>query len=341
MNDLLLRALRREPVERAPIWIMRQAGRYLPEYRAVREKVGFSQLCKTPDLATEVTLQPIDRLGVDAAILFSDIMIPAEPMGFTVEFAPGPVVDHPVRTPADVERMKDGEPEETVPFVFEAIRNLRRELEGRVPLIGFAASPFTLAVYLVEGKGSKSFDKIKGLLYADPATLHRLLEKVAAMTERYLLAQIRAGAQAVQLFDTWAGLLSPDTYREFGLRYARRVLDGLANAGVPRIYFALNNAHLLDEVAECGAEAVGMDWRVRLDEAARRVGDRYAVQGNLDPCVLMSDPETIRREAAEVLRRGEAAPGHVFNLGHGILPTTPVENAQALVEAVRSHRRAS
>jgi uroporphyrinogen decarboxylase len=340
MNDLLLRALRREPVERAPIWIMRQAGRYLPEYRAVREKVGFSELCKTPDLATEVTLQPIDRLGVDAAILFSDIMIPAEPMGFKVDFAPGPVVDHPVRTRADVERIRNADPEETVPFVFETIRNLRRELEGRVPLIGFAASPFTLAVYLVEGKGSKSFDRIKGLMYSEPETLHALLEKIAETTERYLLAQIAAGAQAVQLFDTWAGLLGPDSYREFGLRYAQRVLRRVEGSGVPRIYFALNNAHILDEVGECGADAIGLDWRVRVDEASRRLGERYAVQGNLDPCVLMASPETIKQRATEILRQGDTAPGHVFNLGHGILPPTPVEHAQALVEAVREHRRA-
>ncbi len=322
------------------MWIMRQAGRYLPEYLAVREKAGsFSALCKSPELAAEVTLQPIDLLGVDAAILFSDIMTAVEPMGFRVEFDPGPILDTPVRARADVERIRRDDPEDSVPYVYETIRILRRELADRVPLIGFAAAPFTLAVYLVEGKGSKNFEHVKGMLHAEPSTLHALLERVTETTERYVSAQVRAGAQAIQLFDTWAGLLSRGEYREFGLPYARRVLDALRETGAPRIYFALNNAHLLDEIRHCGADAVGLDWRVDLDEATRRLDHRFVVQGNLDPCVLLSDPETVASRASEVLERGHAAPGHVFNLGHGILPPTPVENVRALVRAVHAHRR--
>lgn len=339
MNDLFLRAARREPVERTPIWIMRQAGRYLPEYRAVRERVDFVTLCKTPGLATEVTLQPIDRFGVDAAILFSDILIPAEPMGLDLTFNPGPVIDPPVRSRADVERLRLTDPRETVPFVYETIRLLRRELEGRVPLIGFAASPFTLAVYLVEGAGSKSFSWIKRLIYGDPATAHALLEKVAETTARYVAAQVEAGAQAIQLFDTWAGLLGPTEYAEFGLRYARRVLESLADSGVPRIYFALDAVHLLPQVRECGAEMLGMDWRIPLDEASRRVGPSYALQGNLDPCVLFASPEAIVAGANDVLDRARSIPGHVFNLGHGVLPQTPVEHVEALVRAVQSAKR--
>jgi len=340
MNDLLLRVLRGERHERVPIWIMRQAGRYLPEYMAVRRKAGsFGDLCKSPELAAEVTLQPIDRFDVDAAILFSDIMTAAEPMGFTVDFAPGPVIDRPVRSRADVDRIRRDDPEDAVAYVYETLVILRRELEGRVPVIGFAAAPFTLAVYLVEGQASKSFEHVKGMLHAAPATLHALLEKVTETTERYLAAQVRAGAQAVQLFDSWAGLLSRSEYREFGLPYARRVLDALSRSGVPRIYFALNNAHLLDEIRQCGSDAVGLDWRLDLDEASRRLDHRFVVQGNLDPCVLLSDPATVARRAGEVLARGHAAPGHVFNLGHGILPPTPIENVQALVETVHAHRR--
>jgi len=295
MNDRFLKACRGEKLDRPPIWIMRQAGRYLPEYREIRKELDFVTLCKTPEKAAEVTLQPIDRIGVDAAILFSDILVPVEPMGFEISFNPGPVLDHAVRTMEDVNNIRLTDPEETVPYVFETIRILRRELEGRVPLIGFAASPFTLATYMVEGKGSKNFSKVKRLMYAEPATAHALMEKITVATESYLLAQVKAGAQAIQLFDSWAGLLSPADYREFGLRYARRVLDTLKDCGVPRIYFALNNAHLLDAIVE-----------------------------------------VIQARAKQVVEDGARIPGHIFNLGHGILPETPVEHAQALVEAVKA-----
>jgi uroporphyrinogen decarboxylase len=338
VNDLLLRALRGQPTERVPIWIMRQAGRYLPEYRALRERVGFETLLRTPELAIQATLQPVDRLGVDAAILFSDILVTAEPMGFQVAFSPGPIIDNPVRTRADVDRVRAGDPAEALGYVYEAIRGVRGELEGRVPLIGFAAAPFTLAAYLVEGRGPKELDHVRGMIYADPSGLHRLLETITGVTWRHVAAQVQAGAQAIQLFDSWAGVLSPAAYREFALPYARRVLEELRGSGAPRIYFALHGAHLLEAIGECGADAVGVDWRVGLDEASRRLGHRFVLQGNLDPCALLGPPSVIVERAREVLECGAEAPGHVFNLGHGILPSTPVEHAQLLVDAVRGAR---
>jgi uroporphyrinogen decarboxylase len=335
-NDLFLRACRREPVERTPVWLMRQAGRYLPEYRAVRAKVDFVTLCKTPDLAAEVTLQPIDILGVDAAILFSDILVPAEAMGFKVTFNPGPVIEPAVRTVSDVDRVRVPEPERDLEFVQETIRILRRSLADRVPLIGFGAAPFTLAAYLVEGGGSKNFDRVKRLLYASPASAHKLLERCAETLERCLAAQIRAGAQAIQVFDTWAGLLAPADFREFAMRHARRVLDSLRPLGVPLIYFALDSAHLFEEIRSCGADVVGVDWRTPLATASERLHGKFALQGNLDPCVLLATPEVVRERARRIVEEGAGLPGHVFNLGHGILPETPVENARALVETVRS-----
>jgi uroporphyrinogen decarboxylase len=336
-EHLFLRACRGETVERTPIWIMRQAGRYLPEYREVRSKIDFLTLCKTPELATKVTLQPIDRFGMDAAILFSDILVPAEALGLKFDFNPGPVLENPLRTAADIEALQVAAPQDTVPFVFETIRMLRRELADRVPLIGFAAAPLTLSVYLVEGQGSKNFDQIKRLLYGDPSSAHALLEKIVDLTVRYLKAQVEAGAQAIQLFDTWAGLLDRSTYREFGLRYARRVLDELRPSGVPLIYFALNSNHLLEEVRECGADVVGADWRLPLDEVSVRLGQRFPLQGNLDPCVLLTSPEVVEQRARQVMQRARDLPGHIFNLGHGVLPPTPVENVEALVRAVREN----
>jgi uroporphyrinogen decarboxylase len=336
-EHLFLRACRGEAVERTPIWIMRQAGRYLPEYRKVRAEVDFLTLCKTPELATRVTLQPIDRFGMDAAILFSDILVPAEALGLKFDFNPGPVLEDPVRTRAQIDALQIAAPEETVPFVFDTIRILRRELADRVPLIGFAAAPLTLAVYLVEGQGSKNFEQIKRLLYGDPAAAHALLEKVAELTVRYLKAQVDAGAQALQLFDTWAGLLGRSSYREFGLRHARRVLDELRPCGVPLVYFALDSNHLLEEVRECGADVVGADWRLPLDEVSARLGQRFPLQGNLDPCVLLTTPSTVEERVRQIVECARELPGHVFNLGHGVLPSTPVENVETLVRAVREY----
>jgi uroporphyrinogen decarboxylase len=314
---------------------MRQAGRYLPEYRQLRRRVDFLSVCRTPELAAEVTLQPVNRLGVDAAILFSDILILAEALGLEVRFEPAPMLPEPIRDLSGVERLRADDPEERLGFVYEAIRIIRGELHDRVPLIGFAAAPFTLAVYLVEGGPSKSYARIKGLLFDAPETAHKLMGRLADATARHLTEQIRAGAQAVQLFDTWAGLLAPAEYREFGLRYTRQVLERLQDAGAPRIYFALASAHLFDEIRECGAEVVGVDWRTPLDRASELLGDRFVLQGNLDPTLLLANPRVIEERARRVLREGAAAPGHVFNLGHGILPDTPVEHAQALVRVVQ------
>ena len=335
--DLFLRACRREPVSRTPVWMMRQAGRYLPEYRAAREKAGdFVTLCKTPELAAEVTLQPVDRLGVDAAILFSDILVPAEPMGIGMTFQPGPRLSPAVRQASDVDRLRVYDPEAELPYVYDAIRLVRRALEGRVPLIGFAAAPFTLAAYLVEGGSSQGFEHWRALVHGEPVTAHRLLDKITEVTERYLEAQVRAGAQAIQLFDSWAGLCGRADWRGFSLPYVQRVVARLRPTGVPLIYFGLNAAHLYEDIRETGVDVVGVDWRTELHEASRRLGPAFAVQGNLDPAVLLTTPERIAAKAREVLASGASAPGHVFNLGHGILPETPVENAQALIHAVRA-----
>ena len=335
--DLFLRACRRQPVPRTPIWMMRQAGRYLPEYRAVREKAGdFVTLCKTPELAAQVTLQPVERLGVDAAILFSDILVPAEPMGIGMTFQPGPRLTPPVRTTADVDRLRVYEPEAELPYVYATIELVRRALAGRVPLIGFAAAPFTLAAYLVQGESSQGFEHWRALLHGEPATAHRLLDKLTTVTERYLEAQVRAGAQAIQIFDSWAGLASRADWRGTSLPYVQRIVARLRPLDVPLIYFGLNAAHLYEDIRETGVDVVGVDWRTDLAEASRRLGPDFAVQGNLDPAVLLTTPERVAARAREVLTSGARAPGHVFNLGHGVLPGTPVENAQALIAAVRA-----
>jgi uroporphyrinogen decarboxylase len=346
---LFLRACAGEAVERTPVWIMRQAGRYLPEYRALRERHDFLTSCRTPELACEITLQPVRRLGVDAAILFSDILIPLPGMGVSVDFQPGPVLGHLVRSRADVLALRAGDAREDLPFVAEAVRLLRRELPAEVPLIGFAGAPFTVATYLVEGGGSKSFSAIKGLLVSEPATAHALLETCAATIASSLSEQVKAGAQAAMLFDTWAGLLSPEDVRTFVVPYARRVLDAVAEAAgerfVPRIYYAGDAAGWLESAPATGAHVLGVDWRIDLADARRRLGPRVAVQGNLDPTVLLGPVPEIRRRTGQVLsgaRVLEDAPdghgparGHVFNLGHGILPPTPPDHARALVDTVR------
>jgi uroporphyrinogen decarboxylase len=314
---------------------MRQAGRYLPEYREVRRQVDFLTLCRTPELAAKVTIQPVDRLGVDAAILFSDILVPALAMGLSLEFDPGPVVDPPVRAAGDVARLAVPEIEAEVPFVYETIRILRLELAGRVPLIGFAAAPFTLAAYLVEGEGSRTFAQWKRMMYAAPDVAHGLLEKTTRTTIRYLVAQVRAGAQAIQIFDTWAGLVSASDYEAFSLPYVRQVVDAVRAEGVPTIYFALDAAAASAHVGACGADVLGTDWRAGLADAARAFGGARIVQGNLDPSVLLADAATVRRRTLAMLEDGAALPGHIANLGHGILPETPVENAIEFVETVK------
>jgi uroporphyrinogen decarboxylase len=348
---LFLRAGAGEAVDRTPTWIMRQAGRYLPEYRALRERHDFLTSCRTPELACEITLQPVRRLGVDAAILFSDILVPLPAMGVPVEFHPGPVLGRRVRTRADVESLRVAEAEEATPFVMEAVRLVRRELPRDVALIGFAGAPFTLATYLVEGGGSKSFSAVKGLLFSDPDVAHALLAKCADTVASSLAAQVRAGASAAMLFDTWAGVLAPGDVGTFVVPYARRVLERVRESArgafVPTIYYAGDAAGWLEAAVETGAQVIGLDWRVDLADARRRLGRQVAVQGNLDPAVLLGPVPEIRRRAEGVLRgarglddrpagsRPGPARGHVFNLGHGILPQTPPEHARALVDAVR------
>ncbi|MBK5295843.1 MAG: uroporphyrinogen decarboxylase [Vicinamibacteria bacterium] len=349
MSDTLFaRACRREPVERTPVWIMRQAGRYLPEYRALRVNADFLTCCRTPELACEITLQPVRRLDVDAAILFSDILVPLPAMGVEVTFHPCPHLARPVRSAGDVDALRVPDAREATPFVFDAIRLLRRELSPTVPLIGFAGAPFTMATYLVEGGGSKHFEAIKGLLFSDPPTAHALLACCADTVASLLAEQVRAGAQAAMLFDTWAGLLGPADYRAFALPYVRRVFDRVADAAadlgvdVPRIYYAGNAAGWLPACRDTGATVIGLDWRMDLGPARAVLGPSLAVQGNLDPAVLLGPPDQIRQRARLVLE--EAGPfGHVFNLGHGILPQTPPEHARVLVDAVRewSSRRAA
>ena len=335
-DDLYLRACRGESVPRPPVWLMRQAGRYLPEYREVRRKVDFLTLCTTPDLAAEVTIQPVDRLGVDAAILFSDLLVPAPAMGLKLEFTPGPVIDPPVRSKAMIEALHAADPEAEIPYVYETIRILRRALEGRVPLIGFGGAPFTLAAYLVEGEGSRSFEHWKRMLFAEPALAHALLDFLAEAQSRYLVAQARAGAQAIQVFDTWAGLLPAADFREFALDPARRVIEAVRATGVPVVYFALDAAHAWSTIRECGADVVGVDWRSALTDADAALGHGFALQGNLDPCVLLAEPETVRRRTRAMLESARGLPGYVANLGHGILPGTPVESALAFVDTVKS-----
>lgn len=339
-EDRFLNACRRRETDRTPVWIMRQAGRYLKEYREVRGRVSFIELCKTPELAAEVTLQPLDILGVDAAILFSDILLILEAMGAPLEFGDGgPVIGGPVRDAAAVERMRVPDPVEAMPFVFETIRLLRRELAGRVPLIGFAGAPFTLASYLVEGGTSRDFHVLKKMMFAEPGVLHALLEKITLATIEYLKAQAEAGAEALQLFDTWAGILSPGDYRGFALAYTQRITGALRGSGVPLILFVMGGAGLLDEMKEAGVDVVGLDWRVDIGAARERLGPGLAVQGNLDPCALYQPPEKIRDSVRRVIEKAGDAPGHIFNLGHGILPDTPVEHAVAMVEAVREFGR--
>lgn len=334
--DRFLRACRREPVDRTPVWFMRQAGRYMAEYRAIRARHTLLEICAHPDLAAEVTLQPIDRLGVDAAILFADILLPLVPMGIDLEFAAGegPVIHNPVREAADVARLVVRDPEEATPAVLEAVRLIRRELDGRVPLIGFAGGPFTVASYMIEGGSSRHYRRTKEMMYRAPDVWDALMEKLADMTARYLAGQIRAGAQAVQLFDSWVGALSPLDYERRVLPYVRRIVAHVAPLGVPVIVFGTGTAGLLPLIATTGADVVGIDWRIALDDGWARVGHDRAVQGNLDPLVLFAPREEIERHVRDILARAGGRPGHIFNLGHGILPETPVDNVRYVVELV-------
>jgi uroporphyrinogen decarboxylase len=334
-DSLFMKACRLEPVERVPIWLMRQAGRYMPEYRAVREKQTFLELCKNPALCAEVMITAVRRLGVDAAIIFSDLLPILEPMGLDLEFArgEGPVIHNPVREARDVDRVRELDDIGPLDFVMETVRQTRAGLPQEIPLIGFAGAPFTLASYVVEGGASRSFLHTKMLMYRDAGAWNSLLERLVRAVGRYLNAQIAAGASAVQLFDSWVGALGPDDYRRFVLPHTKRLIESI-QPGVPVIHFATGNPALLPLLAEAGGHVIGVDWRIDLDEAWKIVGPDKAVQGNLDPTVLLSDRQEIRRAAQRILRQAAGRPGHIFNLGHGVLPQTPPENATALVEAV-------
>jgi len=332
-KTLFLRACRSEPVERVPVWIMRQAGRYLPEYRAVRAKHTFLEMCKTPALAVEVSLQPYRILGVDAVIVFSDILIPAEAMGQGLELSEaGPVLSNPVRDAAAVNALRAFDPEQDTRFLMEAIRQLCRELGPEVPVLGFAGAPWTLACYMVEGQTKKDFAAIKELMYRQPRVLHALLEKIAESTAAYLKAQIAAGASAVQLFDTWAGELNRKQYEEFALPATKFLISEIQAGPAPVIYYSKASAHLFDSVAKTGADVLSIDWRIDLADARKRLGNRVALQGNVDPCILLGPQDAVRAAAREAIEKTGGV-GHILNLGHGILPNVPVENARAFVEA--------
>ena len=334
MKDRFLRACWREPVDRTPVWFMRQAGRSSPSYRAIREKHGILDMVKNPEIATQVTLQPLRELDVDAAILFADLLIPLEAMGVPVRMAAGegPVIDRPVRRPEDVNLLKPLDPERELPFVLETIRRVRGKAD--VPFIGFAGAPFTLASYLIEGGGSKDYAATKGFIYRHPAAWDTLLAHLADSMAAYLRAQVEAGAQALQVFDSWAGALSPSDYATRVLPHTRRLFAGIRETDVPFIHFGTGTAGFLETFAAAGGDVVGVDWRIPIDEAARRLGLERGVQGNLDPAALLGPPEVWRAQANDVLRRADGREGHIFNLGHGVLPDTPLEHLRGLVTFV-------
>ncbi|MDR3490656.1 MAG: uroporphyrinogen decarboxylase [Gammaproteobacteria bacterium] len=342
-NDTLIRALMRQPVETTPIWIMRQAGRYLPEYRALREQAGsFMKLCQTPELACEVTLQPLARFPLDAAILFSDILTIPDAMGLGLHFieGEGPVFDRPLRRAADVNALSIPDPEISLRYVLDAVRMIRKELAGKVPLIGFCGSPWTLATYMIEGKSNKAFPTIRAMLKEDPQLLHTLLDTLAQSVAAHLNAQIKAGVQAVMIFDTWGGILSTPDYQEFSLRYCKQIIANLVRenegATVPVILFTKGGDKWLELMAESGADALGIDWMIDIGEARARVGDKVALQGNMDPQFLYKSPAEIKVEAARILKSYGPGSGHIFNLGHGILPDINPEHVAALIEAVHA-----
>jgi len=337
-----MRACRRENVPYTPIWLMRQAGRYMQEYRDVRARKSFLELCKTPSLAAEVTVTAAERLGVDAAIIFADILLIIEPMGLQLEFGKGegPIIHNPVRSATDVERMREVDDPGELDFVFTAIRETRATLRSDLPLIGFAGAPFTLASYIVEGGASKNYVHTKSLMYNDSGAWHAMMSLISRALIKYLNAQIAAGAQAVQLFDSWVGALGPDDYREYVLPHTRDVIKGVT-AGNPVIHFGTGTSGLLELMRVAGGDVIGLDWRVRLDEGWQRIGHDVAVMGNLDPVALFANRKQLLAQATSILEQANGRPGHIFNLGHGILPETPVENVIALVDAVHEMSQAS
>nr|WP_228845424.1 uroporphyrinogen decarboxylase [Phototrophicus methaneseepsis] len=344
-NDALqmsrfLKACRREASDATPIWLMRQAGRYMVEYRTLREKYTILEIIKTPELACEVTMQPINAFDLDAAIIFADILPPLEGMGLELEFVKGegPVIHNPVRAAADVERLVVRPPQEALSFTLEAIKLARAELDSRsIPLIGFSGAPFTLASYAVEGGGSRNRQHVKGMMMGHPDAWHALMTKLSEVAGHYLLAQAQAGAQALQLFDSWVGELSPDDYAQYVMPYSKRALDIAKQAGVPVIHFGTNTNGMLHHIRDAGGDVIGVDWRIRLDDAWAQLGDSVAIQGNLDPVALFAPWEALKTRAQGILDQAAGRPGHIFNLGHGILPTTPVDNVRRLVDFVHEY----
>lgn len=320
---------------------MRQAGRYMSEYRALRERYSLLDICRQPDLAVAVTLQPVEAIEVDAAILFSDLLLPLVPMGLELDFVKGegPAIANPIRTAADEQRVRDFDPQEDLPYVLAAIAQLRAALAGRVPLIGFGGAPFTLAAYAIEGGPSTSYARTKAFMYSEPRAWHRLCGRLAASIAKYLRAQVEAGAQALQIFDSWAGALGRADYREFALPHTKAIFDGLRGTGVPLIHFGVGTTAILQDLAEAGGDVIGVDWRQPLDEAWEVIGPERAIQGNLDPCLLLGPPDRLLDEAGKILRRAGGRPGHIFNLGHGVLPGTPIEHVQRLARHVHEASR--
>jgi uroporphyrinogen decarboxylase len=340
-NDRLIRALLRQPTDTTPVWIMRQAGRYLPEYRETRKGAGgFLDLCKNKELACEVTLQPLRRFNLDAAILFSDILTIPDAMGLGLYFSEGegPKFERPVRSEADIDKLFVPDPAEKLAYVTDAISLIRTELDGAVPLIGFSGSPWTLSTYMVEGSSSKDYRHVKGMMYENPAAMHRLLDTLAQSVSAYLNAQIEAGAQVVMIFDTWGGVLTPQTYRSFSLDYMQQIVSRLNRRHdgqtIPVILFTKGGGQWIEATANTGCDAIGLDWTIDIDEARRRVGEKVALQGNLDPCILYASPDAIREAVRDVITKYGAGPGHVFNLGHGIHPTVDPDRLAVLIDAV-------
>jgi uroporphyrinogen decarboxylase len=332
-NDLILRTINGEKTERTPIWLMRQAGRYMPEYREVRSKVTFLELCKTPELACKVTLDPVNILGLDAAILFSDIMVPVEAMGIDLDFNPGPVISNPIRTLDDADKLRVINPNEDVPYVIEAVKLLVSKLN--VPLIGFSGAPFTLACYMVEGGGSKNFLEIKNLMHNNTKAYSILMEKISDSTIKYLQSQIDNGCPIVQIFDTWAGIVSPYDYEEFILPYIKYVIDNLKGANV--IYFAKDSSNFYDKIKTLDCSGIGVDWKIQIQKAAELLDNKFILQGNLDPALLFCDTDTLAKATKRILEEAKNIKGHIFNLGHGIMPKTPVENVKFLINFVKEH----
>jgi uroporphyrinogen decarboxylase len=336
VNDRFLRACRREQVDMTPVWFMRQAGRYMSEYRALRERYSLLDICRQPELAVAVTLQPVEAIEVDAAILFSDLLLPFTALGLAFDFVKGegPSIENPIRSPGDVDRLRTFEPRQSLGHVLDTIRLLRLELAGRVPLIGFGGAPFTLAAYAIEGGPSTTYAHTKAFMYAQPRAWHRLCERLACMMADYMRAQVEAGAEAIQIFDSWAGALGRSDYREFAYPHTKYIFDALASSGVPLIHFGVGATAILVDMADAGGDVIGIDWRLPLDAAWEIIGSDRGIQGNLDPTVLLGPADRTFASASDVLRRAAGRPGHIFNLGHGILPSTRLERVQELARYV-------